>query len=137
LRISRLHRGDNSVWDRLSEWKKIAIAISDKFTLNRKQRLFFFLKVDDHMKWLIPNADRKPFRIIIGGPGGAGKSHVYNTLKVFYDEVGILPELNFTAPTGVAASNILGSTTHQELALRTKYTDLTKNNSKPLKALIA
>jgi hypothetical protein len=134
-RISRLHHGDSSVWDLLAEWKKIAIAISDKFTLNQKQQLFFFLKVDNRMQCLIPNPDRNPFCILVAGPGGAGKSHVYDALKAFYDEVGILPELNFTAPTGVAASNIHGSTTHQELALRTKYTDLIKNNSKPLKAL--
>ncbi|KAJ7838553.1 hypothetical protein B0H13DRAFT_165997 [Mycena leptocephala] len=83
------------------------------------------------------NPDRKPFRLIIAGPGGAGKSHLYDALKAFYDELGILSELNFTAPTGVSASNIFGSTVHQELALRTKYSALTKNNSKPLKALIA
>ncbi|KAJ7826740.1 hypothetical protein B0H13DRAFT_1451055, partial [Mycena leptocephala] len=111
--------------------------ISDKFTLNRKQRLAFFLKVDDRMKCLMHNPDRKPFRLIIAGPGGAGKSHLYDALKAFYDELGILSELNFTAPTGVSASNIFGSTVHQELALRTKYSALTKNNSKPLKALIA
>ncbi|KAJ6472604.1 hypothetical protein C8R45DRAFT_772573, partial [Mycena sanguinolenta] len=105
------------------------------FTLNKKQRLAFFLKVDDRMKCLIPNPDRQPFRLIIAGPGGTGKSHIYDALKAFYDEVGILPELNFTAPTGVSASNIHGSTTHQELALRTKYSALTKNNSKALEAL--
>jgi hypothetical protein len=71
------------------------------------------------MNSLIPDPDRKPFRILIGCSGGTGKSHVYDALKAFYNEVGILPELNFTAPTGVAASNIHGSTTHQELALQT------------------
>ncbi|KAJ6501696.1 hypothetical protein C8R47DRAFT_958390, partial [Mycena vitilis] len=111
--------------------------VSDKFTLNRKQRLAFFLKIDDRMKSVTPNPDRKPFRLIIAGPGGTGKSHIYDALKAFYDEIGSLRELNFTAPTGVSASNIHGTTVHQELALRTKYPDLTKNNSKPLKALTA
>ncbi|KAJ7128754.1 hypothetical protein C8R43DRAFT_828902, partial [Mycena crocata] len=58
-----------------------------------------------------------PFRMIIAGPGGAGKSHLYDAVKAFYDEVGILDELNFTAPTGVSASNIHGSTIHHQLAL--------------------
>ncbi|KAJ6498549.1 hypothetical protein C8R47DRAFT_971703, partial [Mycena vitilis] len=75
--------------------------------------------------------------LIIGGPGGTGKSHIYDALKSFYDEVELRPELNFTAPTGVAASNIHGSTVHHELSLRTKYSDLTKNNSEPLKNLVA
>ncbi|KAJ7161273.1 hypothetical protein C8R43DRAFT_858244, partial [Mycena crocata] len=81
-----------------------------KFTLNKKQCLAFFLKVDDRMKCLYSNPDRKPFRMIIGGPGGTGKSHIYDALKAFYDEIGRISELNFTAPTGVSASNIHGST---------------------------
>ncbi|KAJ7091754.1 hypothetical protein C8R44DRAFT_581357, partial [Mycena epipterygia] len=110
--------------------------ISDKFTLNKKQRLAFFLKINDRMQCLLPNPHRKPFRLIIGGPGGTGKSHIYDATKAFYDEVGILGELNFTAPTGVSASNIHGSTTHHQLSLRTKYPDLTKDNSSPLKLLV-
>jgi hypothetical protein len=51
--------------------------------------------------------------------------------------VGKLAELNFTAPTGVAASNIRGTTVHHELSLRTKYPALTKNSSAPLQSLIA
>ncbi|KAJ7122517.1 hypothetical protein C8R43DRAFT_818251, partial [Mycena crocata] len=109
--------------------------ISDKFTLNKKQRLAFFLKVNSRMQSLLPNSDHIPFRLIIGGPGGAGKSHVYDALRMFYDEVGILPELNFTAPTGVSASNIRGSTIHHELALRTDSSLLTKENSATLKSL--
>ncbi|KAJ6577268.1 hypothetical protein B0H19DRAFT_930933, partial [Mycena capillaripes] len=88
-----------------------------KFILDGEQRLAFFLKVNNRMKSLIPSPDRNPYRIIIGGPGGVGKSHLYDALKAFYNELGILSELNFTAPTGVSASNILGSTIHQEVAL--------------------
>ncbi|KAJ7180910.1 hypothetical protein C8R46DRAFT_811757, partial [Mycena filopes] len=111
--------------------------VSDKFTLNKKQRLAFFLKVNDRMGCLLPSPDRKPFRMIIGGPGGTGKSHIYDALKAFYDELGILGELNFTAPTGVSASNIHGSTIYQALSLRTSYSTLTKDNSAPLAALVA
>ncbi|KAJ7586001.1 hypothetical protein C8J56DRAFT_723021, partial [Mycena floridula] len=80
---------------------------------------------------------RKPHRLIIGGPGGTGKSHIYDALRAFYQELGILTELTFTAPTGVAASNIRGSTVHSEISLRTSFKALTKRNSKPLKELIA
>ncbi|KAJ6532901.1 hypothetical protein DFH09DRAFT_828431, partial [Mycena vulgaris] len=58
-----------------------------------------------------------PFRVILGGPGGAEKSHIYDALRAFYKEVEKLAELNFTAPTGVSASNIRGSTVHHELSL--------------------
>ncbi|KIY65052.1 hypothetical protein CYLTODRAFT_337883, partial [Cylindrobasidium torrendii FP15055 ss-10] len=60
---------------------------------------------------------RKPFRLIIGGPGGTGKSHIYQAVREFYEHVGKEDELTFTAPTGVAASNIGGSTVHSELSL--------------------
>ncbi|KAJ7507051.1 hypothetical protein B0H11DRAFT_1647166, partial [Mycena galericulata] len=110
--------------------------VIDKFTLNKKQRLVFLLKVHHRMQDLVPNAGRKPFRLIIGGPGGAGKSHIYDALKAFYDEVGILPELNFTAPTGVSAVNIRGSTLHHEASLRVKYPSLTKDNSAALQSLM-
>ncbi|KIK71597.1 hypothetical protein GYMLUDRAFT_149201, partial [Collybiopsis luxurians FD-317 M1] len=52
-----------------------------------------------------------PFRIIIAGPGGTGKSHIYDALRSFYNAVNLNHELVFTAPTGVAASNIGASTT--------------------------
>ncbi|KAJ7467136.1 hypothetical protein FB451DRAFT_1013304, partial [Mycena latifolia] len=108
-----------------------------KFTLNKKQCLAFLLKINDRMQCLVPNPNRKPFRMIIGGPGGTGKSHIYDALRAFYDEVGSLHELNFTAPTGVSASNIHGSTVHHELSLRTLSSVLTKNNSVPLQSLVA
>ncbi|KAJ7711762.1 hypothetical protein B0H16DRAFT_1239224, partial [Mycena metata] len=110
--------------------------VIDKFTLNKKQRLAFLLKVNARMEHIAPNVERPPFRLIIGGPGGTGKSHIYDALKVFYSEVDLLPELNFTAPTGVSASNIHGSTVHHELSLRTSYKVLIKNNSAPLQALV-
>ncbi|KAJ7576129.1 hypothetical protein C8J56DRAFT_736130, partial [Mycena floridula] len=91
--------------------------IIDKFTLNKKQKLTFLLKVNNCMRSLQHNPDRKPFRLIIGGPGGTGKSHIYDAIRAFYDEIGLLSELTFTAPTGVSANNIHSSTVHSELAL--------------------
>ncbi|KAJ7264711.1 hypothetical protein C8J57DRAFT_982715, partial [Mycena rebaudengoi] len=103
--------------------------VIEHFTLNQKQRLAFLLRVDNRIRRLDPTTDHTPFRLIIGGSGGTGKSHVYDALRAFCDEVGLLYELTFTAPTGVAASNVRGSTTHSEAAIRP--------NSKSLKALAA
>ncbi|KAJ7574197.1 hypothetical protein C8J56DRAFT_733304, partial [Mycena floridula] len=89
------------------------------FTLNKRQQLAFLLKVDNRMcsECLPQDPDRKPYCLIIDGPGGTGKSHIYDALRAFYSELGILAELTFTAPTDVAASNIEGSTIHSELSL--------------------
>ncbi|KAJ6498548.1 hypothetical protein C8R47DRAFT_1193970 [Mycena vitilis] len=65
LRISKFQGEDNSLWDQLREWKKTAVAVIDKFTLNKKQRLAFLLKVNARMNDLVPNPDREPFRLII------------------------------------------------------------------------
>ncbi|THV04236.1 hypothetical protein K435DRAFT_582102, partial [Dendrothele bispora CBS 962.96] len=94
--------------------------IIEKFTLNEKQELAFLLCVSHRMF----RPDGVPFRIIIGGPGGTGKSHIYNALRMFYEANKIGYELAFTAPTGIAASNIGASTTASFLALRTRYDDL-------------
>ncbi|KIY63265.1 hypothetical protein CYLTODRAFT_318443, partial [Cylindrobasidium torrendii FP15055 ss-10] len=53
---------------------------------------------------------RKPFRMLIGGPGGTGKSHVYQAIREFYGAVNKPAELCFMAPTGVAAANVGGTT---------------------------
>ncbi|KIY65097.1 hypothetical protein CYLTODRAFT_357386 [Cylindrobasidium torrendii FP15055 ss-10] len=55
--------------------------------------------------------------MIIGGPGGTGKSHIYQAVREFHEAIGKGNELAFTAPTGVAASNIGGNTVHSELSL--------------------
>ncbi|KAJ7264730.1 hypothetical protein C8J57DRAFT_1069851, partial [Mycena rebaudengoi] len=78
--------------------------VIEHFTLNPKQKLAFLLRVDNHIRRLdSPTAEHKPFRLIIGGSGGTGKSHIYDALQAFYDKVGLLHELTFT---GVAASNV-------------------------------
>lgn len=56
------------------------------------------------------NPTRTPFRMIIGGPGGTGKSHIYQAIREFYGAVDKKQELTFMAATGVAAANIGGST---------------------------
>jgi hypothetical protein len=137
LRIANSNNGSDTRWKRLAEWQKLAVAVIEHFTLNTKQKLFFLLKVDNRISRLDPAVERKPFRLIVGGSGGTGKSHVYDALRAFYDEVGLLHELTFTAPTGVAASNVGGSTTHSEGAIRVASAVLAKPNSNSLKALVA
>ncbi|KAF9064654.1 hypothetical protein BDP27DRAFT_1230140, partial [Rhodocollybia butyracea] len=83
------------------------------FTLNQRQKLAFLLLVNDRMQRL-QNPQQEPFHFIVGGPGESGKSHLYDALCAFYMEIGCSMELTFTAPTGVAASNIHGSTIHSE-----------------------
>ncbi|KAJ7592801.1 hypothetical protein C8J56DRAFT_779175, partial [Mycena floridula] len=112
--------------------------IIEKYTLNRKQCLAFLLPVTHRMTAPDSNDNvQRPFRMIIGGPGGTGKSHVYDALRAFYEQLRMKHELNFTVPTGVSASNIGGSTIHSELSLRTASSTLTKSNSKALKELVA
>jgi hypothetical protein len=113
LRIANSNNGSDAKWKRLAEWQRLAVAVIEHFTLNPKQKLAFLLKVDNRIRRLDPTTEHKPFCLIIGGSGGTGKSHIYDALRVFY-EVGLLHELTFTAPTGVAASNVRGSTTHSE-----------------------
>ncbi|KAJ7581706.1 hypothetical protein C8J56DRAFT_793248, partial [Mycena floridula] len=110
--------------------------VIQRFTLNKRQRLAFLLKITNRME-SVRTDDRKPHRLIIAGPGGTGKSHIYDALRAFYNDLGIISELTFTAPTGVSASNIEGSTIHSELSLRTNWKSLSKPNSKSLKELIA
>lgn len=136
-RIANSNNGSDSKWTRLAEWQRIAIAVVERFTLNSKQKLAFLLQVDNRIRRLDPASENKPFRLLMGGSGGTGKSHVYDALRAFYDEVSLLHELTFTAPTGVAASNVRGSTTHSEAAIRVPWQTLTKPNSKSLKALVA
>ncbi|KIJ34389.1 hypothetical protein M422DRAFT_263526 [Sphaerobolus stellatus SS14] len=66
-------------------------------------------------------------RMILGSPGGAGKSQVFDAIKEFYSQMGHASQIKITAPTGLAANHVGGSTIHSEASLRTKqdvlYTD--------------
>ncbi|THU98178.1 hypothetical protein K435DRAFT_661483, partial [Dendrothele bispora CBS 962.96] len=104
----------------LLPWQRSALSVVERFTLNEKQELAFLLCVSRRMD----RSNTSPFQLIIGGPGGTGKSHIYEALKTFYREHGIDYELAFTAPMGIAASNIGASTTASFLALRTSYENL-------------
>ena len=80
LRIAKSNNGSDARWKRLPEWQKLAGAVIERFTLNTKQKLFFLLKVNNRISHLDPAVEQTPFRLIVGGSGGTGKSHVYDAL---------------------------------------------------------
>ncbi|KAF9013822.1 hypothetical protein BDZ89DRAFT_897678, partial [Hymenopellis radicata] len=84
--------------------------------LNAEQQLAFLLIVSNRLQ-LLSDPQRPPFRIIVAGPGGTGKSRMYDAIKTFYTALNLEHELTFTAPTGIAAANIGGSTVSAELSL--------------------
>ena len=67
----------------------------------------------------------KPYRVFLSGPGGVGKSHVIkfihsDTIKLLKLSGAVEPGqvcVLLTAPTGVAAYNIGGTTLHSALLL--------------------
>ncbi|KIY62961.1 hypothetical protein CYLTODRAFT_360717, partial [Cylindrobasidium torrendii FP15055 ss-10] len=73
---------------------------------------------------------RKPFRMIIGGPGGTGKSHIYQAIREFYAEIKNEGQLLFMAPTGVAAANIGGSTIASTLSTMMRDDQMKSNKAK-------
>ncbi|KAF9013778.1 hypothetical protein BDZ89DRAFT_1142466 [Hymenopellis radicata] len=118
----RAHKGDDRYWAQLDGWKKLAISVSEAYTLNREQRLAFLLIANSRLQ-LLGNPGRAPYRLVVAGPGGTGKSRMYDA------------ELTFTAPTGIAAANIGGSTVAAELSLRVALKSLLAKNSRSLATL--
>ncbi|THV00036.1 hypothetical protein K435DRAFT_617878, partial [Dendrothele bispora CBS 962.96] len=106
--------------------------IAQTYTLNRKQTLAFLMCVTARMR----DRREEPFRIIIGGPGGTGKSHIYAAIRAWYEALHIDGELAFTAPTGIAACNIGASTAASFLSLRTEWKTLTNPKSTSLRKMI-
>ncbi|KAJ3910794.1 hypothetical protein F5877DRAFT_55902, partial [Lentinula edodes] len=56
--------------------------------------------------------------LLVTGPGGTGKSCIFQAWTDFHMELHCSEEFRLTAPTGVVASDIGGSTIHSEAALR-------------------
>ncbi|THU94377.1 hypothetical protein K435DRAFT_668615, partial [Dendrothele bispora CBS 962.96] len=119
-------------WNILQPWQRLAIAVAQKFTLNRKQTLAFLLCVTARMR----ERGSSPFRLIVGGPGGTGKSHIYDAIRTWYEQLDIVGELAFTAPTGTAACNIGASTAASFLCLRTEWKQMINPKSVSLRKMI-
>ena len=88
-------------------------------TLNKEQKEFFY-----HVLHLVKTSD-EPFYCFLSGGAGVGKSHVTKalyqaTLKYYNTSAGVNfaeIKLLMLAPTGKAAFNIKGNTTHSSLAI--------------------
>lgn len=62
----------------------------------------------------------EPLWLLVTGPGGTGKSRVFDAWTEFHAVLKQSGSFHLTAPTGVVASNIGGSTTHSEVSLCVK-----------------
>ncbi|THU79553.1 hypothetical protein K435DRAFT_697553, partial [Dendrothele bispora CBS 962.96] len=131
-RLRAINGGNDLPWNALLPWQQLAIAVTQMFTLNRKQTLAFLLCVTARMR--VRRMD--PFRIIIGGPGGTGKSHIYDAIRAWYEQFNFDGELAFTAPTGIAACNIGASTAASFLCLRTEWKQLINPRGVSLRKMI-
>ncbi|KAF8575304.1 hypothetical protein K439DRAFT_1270377, partial [Ramaria rubella] len=87
----------------------------EKFTLNYEQTLAFLIVADQHGREM--TSPQPQLHMMIGGPGGAGKYQVFDAIGEFYDQLHHADQLKITAPTGLSANNVHGSTTHSEGAL--------------------
>lgn len=78
--------------------------------LNRKQREAYD-RVANHVA--DPRTDKSPLRLMVLGFAGTGKSYLIDCIRDLIGE----PAITVSAPTGVAAFNINGSTVHSALAI--------------------
>ncbi|KAJ4492072.1 hypothetical protein C8J55DRAFT_419451, partial [Lentinula edodes] len=85
--------------------------------LNTQQTLAFLLLVDTVGHQHGCNTPLEPLRPLVTGSGGTGKSRIFQAQTDFHMELHCSEEFQLTAPTGVVASDIGGSTIHSEAAL--------------------
>ncbi|KAJ3992187.1 hypothetical protein F5050DRAFT_1545291, partial [Lentinula boryana] len=89
-----------------------------KHQLNEHQILAFLLLADHVGRQVENDMDvTQPLRLLVTGPGGTGKSRIFEAWSEFHLQLGRLHEFRLTAPTGVVASDIGGCTVHAEVAL--------------------
>ncbi|KAE8243843.1 hypothetical protein A4X13_0g6923 [Tilletia indica] len=116
-------------WRRLKEYQKQCIALVEFYTLNVEQARAFLLICDAEARFN-DIGGRPPLQLLIGGPGGTGKSQIFTAVQHFVELQGNRNRLKLTAPTGVAASNIGGSTIHSEASLRVPRASLRKETNR-------
>ena len=92
--------GAGAQWSNLKPYQQLCLALVQKYTLNTDQTLAFLLYADHHAK-KIDNPDLEPICMVIGGPGGTGKSQIFDVLHEFYKLLGHSLQLKVTAPTGL------------------------------------
>ncbi|HLP35109.1 MAG TPA: DUF6570 domain-containing protein [Amoebophilaceae bacterium] len=111
-----------------SALNKLRDDIKEQYTLNTKQALAYSLVVDHLIASEITTTPQKPFRFLLLGEGGTGKSQVINSIRTFFHTIGKSQLLRLTASTGKAAALIKGTTIHSLVAW--SRTKLNKNPSK-------
>jgi len=88
--------------------------------LNPEQKLIYDMFAG-HYEAVLDGGTPEPLLVQVDGRGGTGKSHVINLLSARLDQLAVanghLPVVVRSAPTGVAANNINGSTLHSLLRL--------------------
>ncbi|KAJ6477697.1 hypothetical protein C8R45DRAFT_833522, partial [Mycena sanguinolenta] len=119
---ARLHAnpGSNSLWPwtSLFPYQRLCFALVIKHTLNDEQTRAFLLLADKIGRELETGIKEPPMTLLCTGPGGTGKSVIFQAWKEFYEITGYPERLRLTAPTGVVASDIGGCTIHSEASLR-------------------
>ncbi|KAJ6465350.1 hypothetical protein C8R45DRAFT_765767, partial [Mycena sanguinolenta] len=100
-----------------------------KHTLNDEQTRAFLLLADKIGNELEHNRKDPPMSLLCTGPGGTGKSVIFQAWKEFYEVTGRSERLRLTAPTGVVASDIGGCTIHSEASLRISPAKMKSNAS--------
>lgn len=83
-----------------------------RWTLNREQARAFRIIAEHSLQ-----DGGSPLRMFMSGAGGTGKSRVINALKDFFERRRQERRFRLAAFTGVAASNIRGTTLHGALGL--------------------
>ncbi|KAJ7615521.1 hypothetical protein FB45DRAFT_690755, partial [Roridomyces roridus] len=89
----------------------------DKHGLNDEQILAFLLLVDTIGRQTETDILLEPLRLLVTGPGGTGKSRIFEAWTEFHELIELSEQLRLTGPTGIVASDIGGSTIHSEASL--------------------
>jgi len=111
-------------------WSSIATG------LNAEQRKAFFL-VCDHRRRNHSDSNSKPSQLLLylGGAGGTGKSRVIKSICEYFERINKRETLLVLAYTGIAASNISGSTIHSVCGLSFGEDD--RRSNKPTGSTLA
>ncbi|KAJ7239919.1 hypothetical protein C8J57DRAFT_1071602, partial [Mycena rebaudengoi] len=108
----------SSSWISLLPYQQLCFVLVIKHTLNDEQTRGFLLLADKIGRELESSRKDSPMTLLCTGPGGTGKSVIFQAWKEFYEILGHPERLRLTAPTGVVASDIGGCTIHSEASLR-------------------
>jgi hypothetical protein len=130
LKFARFGRAH--IWEKMQKSQQLAASLVEKLSLNAEQCLAFLLVCDRHIASITTpvNIAPEPLLLMIGGPGGTGKSQIFEAIKEFFSSLGHRHRLKITASTGVAATNIGGGTIYSEASLLVSKRIMESNGGK-------